>query len=1064
MKKNTIIVITLVALALLGTCKNAFVSAILSDKTGAGGDPGGGKKIGSGVIDLQAVTVGDASITVKVKLVQATNGQIPEYAIATISSVPASGWQDGGTFNELTPNTKYYVFARSKESDAYKAGSAAHLEVTTLAAGQTAVKAIVDFEDDAIGKTYGVTEGDSAPIVKVVNDPVNAGQKSLQITATWYNQAAIIPIYLTQELYKYQKFSFRLSVASGTDLGYKKVLVYAADTADKFVQYGFGNPANSQYPQFAANLVGETEEKDFSSITKNTWTDFEITISNPDDAIKDLIGNIYIAIGIQCEDMVYLLDDLAFTGASVEPPQPPVNPTGPRDDIVDFESAITVGLTKGNSSPTVAIVNDPGNSGQKSLQITASDYNQAAVIPITLSKELNKFTTVSFRFRLKNGTDLGYKRILVYAASASTTFKDYSFGNPSSDSNNFAVNLVGQTEEINIGDSHKNTWTNCSFTISNPNDTVGNLKGPIYLAIGINCSNMDYLIDDVAFTGSSVPSNPIPSLIDFEADALNKTYEFTRGQNSPTVKVVADPANGAQKSLQITIGGSDNRWNQAAIIPINLPKALSNYQSFTFRFYLKSGADPTSGEARRIQVYASANPADFKQGGFGNPSNSSYTQFAANLVAETDETHFGSSHLNKWTEYELPCNPGSAISSLPAGNIYIAIGINADINREYLLDDLTFSETSNSATITDYTPKTFDKKTSSSDYKDVTVTMDLKGNTLTSVKNGATTLTSGTNYTVSGSTVTIKKEYLATLAEGTASLTFTFSAGVSRTIAITIIDTTHSSISPASATFDLKTGNPLNNSITVNVTLNGNTLTGIKNGATTLNSGTDYTNSGNTVTINKSYLSTLTSAKNTTVTLTFEFNAGANQTMAISIIDGDDVRTEYVFNTTPIPSGYPKFAPTTSTSTTEIPTVSGIKVLQVNQTTKNDVMILQFNLGGTKLSDYASIDIKIRGLTSNDPTWKPLNVSVPKTLGGTFTANKNDLNIATQSNALGNPDAWYTHTSIPLTNLTTSIGSGKTAGDLTGLIEIGFWLTEANGSVSNPTKYQIEYVRLNKKP
>ncbi|WNS41488.1 S-layer homology domain-containing protein [Paenibacillus sp. MMS20-IR301] len=82
----------------------------------------------------------------------------------------------------------------------------------------------------------------------------------------------------------------------------------------------------------------------------------------------------------------------------------------------------------------------------------------------------------------------------------------------------------------------------------------------------------------------------------------------------------------------------------------------------------------------------------------------------------------------------------------------------------------------------------FDKKTTAQ--ADVTTTMTLNGNTLSSIQNGASTLMLNTDYTVSGSTVTIKKEYLAAQSEGTTSLTINFNAGNTQTLAITVTDTT----------------------------------------------------------------------------------------------------------------------------------------------------------------------------------------------------------------------------------------------------------------------------------
>ncbi|RAV21993.1 S-layer homology domain-containing protein [Paenibacillus contaminans] len=88
------------------------------------------------------------------------------------------------------------------------------------------------------------------------------------------------------------------------------------------------------------------------------------------------------------------------------------------------------------------------------------------------------------------------------------------------------------------------------------------------------------------------------------------------------------------------------------------------------------------------------------------------------------------------------------------------------------------------------TSASFDKYTSSPGYADIAVTMTLKGNTLASIKKGGATLTAGTDYTVSGSTVTIKKEYLAAQPAGPLNLTFAFSAGADQTLAVTVSDST----------------------------------------------------------------------------------------------------------------------------------------------------------------------------------------------------------------------------------------------------------------------------------
>jgi phi13 family phage major tail protein len=83
----------------------------------------------------------------------------------------------------------------------------------------------------------------------------------------------------------------------------------------------------------------------------------------------------------------------------------------------------------------------------------------------------------------------------------------------------------------------------------------------------------------------------------------------------------------------------------------------------------------------------------------------------------------------------------------------------------------------------------FDKKTANQSDAVINI-MPANSETLTSIKNGETTLSATTAYTVSTNVVTIKKTYLATLAIGKTLLTFEFSTGVTKTLEVTVIDTT----------------------------------------------------------------------------------------------------------------------------------------------------------------------------------------------------------------------------------------------------------------------------------
>lgn len=90
----------------------------------------------------------------------------------------------------------------------------------------------------------------------------------------------------------------------------------------------------------------------------------------------------------------------------------------------------------------------------------------------------------------------------------------------------------------------------------------------------------------------------------------------------------------------------------------------------------------------------------------------------------------------------------------------------------------------------------------------------------------------------------------------------------------------NSSITPTKADFDKKAENQ--EDITVSLTLNGNTLEGIRAGNTNLVEGRDYTVNGNIVTINTSFLSGQDLG---TLYLVFEFSEGRDSTLVVTIVD-----------------------------------------------------------------------------------------------------------------------------------------------------------------------------------
>ena len=89
------------------------------------------------------------------------------------------------------------------------------------------------------------------------------------------------------------------------------------------------------------------------------------------------------------------------------------------------------------------------------------------------------------------------------------------------------------------------------------------------------------------------------------------------------------------------------------------------------------------------------------------------------------------------------------------------------------------------------TSVTFDKNTANTSeghYQDEVLTLTLNGNTLYDVKLNGASIVNG-NYTLSGNTLTLKKEYLSTLTTGTKIFTVDMSEGFDPKVTVTVIDT-----------------------------------------------------------------------------------------------------------------------------------------------------------------------------------------------------------------------------------------------------------------------------------
>ncbi|HBU82848.1 MAG TPA: beta-mannosidase [Paenibacillus sp.] len=199
------------------------------------------------------------------------------------------------------------------------------------------------------------------------------------------------------------------------------------------------------------------------------------------------------------------------------------------------------------------------------------------------------------------------------------------------------------------------------------------------------------------------------------------------------------------------------------------------------------------------------------------------------------------------------------------------------------LDELPNLKVNNPSTNASLTPTTVEFDQNTPNPSDKAITVNFNGNTLTALRIGTTTLTANQDYTLSGSTLLLKKEFLAGLSVGDYSIVFDFNQGQDPVLKVKIVDSTpgaNAVISPVNATFD-KAAN-LAQAVSLTLTLNGKQLTSISNGNYTLVSGQDYTASSTAIVLRKSYLSTLPLSQNT---ITFHFNGGNNAVLTVNVVD-----------------------------------------------------------------------------------------------------------------------------------------------------------------------------------
>ncbi len=154
--------------------------------------------------------------------------------------------------------------------------------------------------------------------------------------------------------------------------------------------------------------------------------------------------------------------------------------------------------------------------------------------------------------------------------------------------------------------------------------------------------------------------------------------------------------------------------------------------------------------------------------------------------------------------------------------------------------------------------------------------------TVTDVVYSSISLTSGTDYTVTGDTLTIKKEYMAMQSTGSLVLTVEFDVGDAAMLVIDITDSKPPSISPEHRNYDLSNPQDVSTIITWN---SASTVTDVVYGTMPLTTPHDYVTSGSALTILDTYLSGLSPSAGDELDFIITFDTTENTTLTVKVVE-----------------------------------------------------------------------------------------------------------------------------------------------------------------------------------
>ena len=326
---------------------------------------------------------------------------------------------------------------------------------------------------------------------------------------------------------------------------------------------------------------------------------------------------------------------------------------------------------------------------------------------------------------------------------------------------------------------------------------------------------------------------------------------------------------------------------------------------------------------------------------------------------------------------------------------------------------------------------------------DVIVTATMKEGTISGVSLNGNSLRSGTDYTISGNTVTIKSSYLSTLELKSHVFTLDCTAGSNPKFTITTSDSSipAPTISKTIATIDKNSRHykPL----TISYDKKTSEFRGITVNGSYLEKGKDYTDNAGTVTFADEYIKSLS---NGNVTLSFDFYEGSDCELLLTVTDSSALEDIDLFE---------NYSNSSALSNAYVTNTSGNSVsLSLVDRNGGKAMGFGYNVGSPNgysgvnhtmtlrdVSAYTGVSINFKGDGS----------------GNSFTVQFRDKNDNYFEKRITVDSAEETTLNIPFSEFEApSWQSGSTSLDTSGIVQIAFYA--GGGGTTETGTYVIDDV------